>query len=467
MKFNALDQTHKKLSQNPDLSDHNKEVLDEFFRKARSQGVGDPTLRDYASRFNVLAPHINFPLDDPEKKDLEDIIAKLNGDEIRKQNGEKYSDYSKDKTWCTISRFYRGFIKKEGKGFNPDINGEELVEDLKVKVDLSVNIDPDTKPDPEQVKKMAQAADNIRDKALIVFGWATGARIGELVVTQHDDEPLTWEDLKFDEDALWVTLDGKTGEREIPVRTGQALMRTLWEQSEATLEDSVFMKKRSTSSCPKCETAVECTNKADFYHRKYKCQNCGWKGDSQSVDRKVEPLTDDAVRRILERTTEGAELNPRIDNNPHDFFRKARAIFKASTGWTEYQLRKFFGWSKNSDAPKHYIELVKEDLYRALKEEYGEEINEEEQMSEDALKPVKCAKCEEINSKLWDYCRNCNQVLNNQELADHNRDDKVEEEEIKKEAYQHGLEYVVKNKDADKKEVFEEVNDFMQELMEQ
>jgi len=55
----------------------------------------------------------------------------------------------------------------------------------------------------------------------------------------------------------------------------------------------------------------------------------------------------------------------------------------------------------------------------------------------------------------------------NPELSDHNRDDKVEEEEIKKEAYQHGLEYVVEKPDADKKEVFEEFNDFMQELMEE
>ncbi|MFB6143933.1 MAG: hypothetical protein ABEJ98_01345 [Candidatus Nanohaloarchaea archaeon] len=202
-------------------------------------------------------------------------------------------------------------------------------------------------------------------------------------------------------------------------------------------------------------------------HREYKCQNCGWKGDSQEVDRKTEPLTDDAVRRILERCSERAGLSPRIDRNPHDFFRTSRAIYKASIGWTEYQLRKFFGWSKNSDAPKHYIELVKEDLFRALKDEYGEEIDEEDKIQEDALKPVKCADCGEVNSKLWDYCRSCNQVLDNQELADHNKDDKVQEEEIKKEAYQHGLEYVVKNQDAEKQEVFEEVNDFMHELMEE
>ncbi|MFB6143934.1 MAG: tyrosine-type recombinase/integrase [Candidatus Nanohaloarchaea archaeon] len=259
MKFDALKQTHSKLVQNPEMSEHNKEVLEEFFRKARSQGTGDATLRDYASRFNSLAEHIDFPLDEPDKKDIEEIIAKLNSDEIRKQNGEKYSDHSKDKTWCTISRFYRGFIKKQGKGYNPEIDGHELLEDLKVNVDLSVNLDPDTKPSPEEVKTVAEAADTPRDRALIIFGWATGARIGELVVTQHDDEPLRWKDLKFTEEALWVTLDGKTGERQIPVRTGQALMRTLWEQSNAELGEPVFTKNRRTSNCPECGRRATCT----------------------------------------------------------------------------------------------------------------------------------------------------------------------------------------------------------------
>jgi len=68
MRFDALKQTNEKLQNNEELSDHNKEVLDEFFRKLKSQGVGNPAIGDYASRFNVLAKHINFKLDEPEKK---------------------------------------------------------------------------------------------------------------------------------------------------------------------------------------------------------------------------------------------------------------------------------------------------------------------------------------------------------------------------------------------------------------
>lgn len=54
MAFDSLGQTNWKLAQNPELSDHNKEVLDDFLRKVRSGGAGSATLRDYSSRFNKL-----------------------------------------------------------------------------------------------------------------------------------------------------------------------------------------------------------------------------------------------------------------------------------------------------------------------------------------------------------------------------------------------------------------------------
>lgn len=415
MAFDSLKQTHEKLLKNPELSEHNKEVLNEFFRKIRSQAVGNATIRDYASRFNGLAPHIDFKLDNPDKKDLEGIIAALNTDEIRKQNGEKYSDYSKEKYWSTLSRFYNGFIKKKGKGYNEDIDGEALIEDLEVKTDLSVDIDSDRKPDPKQVREIAQEADNLRDKAIILFGWATGHRIGEVYHTQHDSNVLRWRDLKFTDKELWATLDGKTGEREIPVRTSMPVMRELWENSEADLDDPVFVKQNSTSVCPECSNKVvlagsHCAEE----DREYECKSCGWEGGFSQIKKRKDPLTGNAVRKLLRKYVKKAGLKGEIDNNPHDFFRKSRAIYKASIGWTEYQLRAFFGWSENSDAPKHYITLVKEDLRKALRQEYGEEIDENEQVNEEALKPIKCGNCGNINSATWDLCKECNFELSDQ-----------------------------------------------------
>jgi hypothetical protein len=92
MGFDSLKHTNTKLFQNPELSEHNKQVLEDFFRKARSGGAGNAILRDYASRLNKLAEEIDFELDKPDQKDLEKLVGDFNTDKIRKNKGEKYND---------------------------------------------------------------------------------------------------------------------------------------------------------------------------------------------------------------------------------------------------------------------------------------------------------------------------------------------------------------------------------------
>jgi integrase len=415
MGFEELEQTNSKLFQNPELSEHNKEVLQDFFRKARSGGAGDAILRDYSSRFNKLAETVDFKLDEPTQKDLEKIVADFNTDRIKKNNGQKYSDYSKDKFWSTLSKFYNWFIKKEGKGYNPDIDGPELLEDLEIKVDLSVEVDPDRKPTPEEVKRVSNQADSLRNKAIILFGWATGARVGELFDTEYNDNPLRWKDLEFREDKIWVKLKGKSGEREIPVKTSKPVMEDLWDNSDASLEDPVFRQSKSKSICPECGAELNLTgSNTHLEYKRYKCPECGWEGKGPEIDKKKKPLRDHSARKILRKLVKRAGLKGEFDDNPHDFFRKSRAIYKTRVGYTEHQLRAFFGWSETSDAPKHYIALVKEDLEKAFAEEYGEEVEYDNGYDEEALRPVQCVSCDTLNSATNDLCKECGKALTEQ-----------------------------------------------------
>lgn len=416
MGFQSLEQTNQKLASNPDLSDHNKEVLEDFFRKARSGGAGDATLRDYASRFNKLAELIDFSLDNPSQQELEEIVAAFNTDEIKKNNGETYADYSKNKFWKTLTKFYNSFIKPEGKGYNKDIDGPDLLNDLEMNVDLSTEVDPDALPTPKEVRKVANHTENIRDKAIILFGWATGARVGELFDTDYNDSPLLWEDLEFDSDKIWVKVKGKSGSREIPVKTSMPVMRELWEKTDASTEDPVFTKRDRTYYCPECGTKTTTDDRNSYENRTYECRrgSCTWSGGNQEVEKRAEPLTDDAVRRIIERKIEKAGLEEEFNQNPHDFFRKARAIYKARIGYSDHQMRGFFGWSETSDAPKHYLVLVKEDLEKALAEEFGEEVDYTNGYDEEALRPVECISCSTINSATRDLCKECGNGLTDQ-----------------------------------------------------
>jgi hypothetical protein len=52
------------------------------------------------------------------------------------------------------------------------------------------------------VKEFANQADTLGDKAIILFGWAIGARVGEIFETQYTDRPLLWKDLEFWQDKI-------------------------------------------------------------------------------------------------------------------------------------------------------------------------------------------------------------------------------------------------------------------------
>jgi len=349
-------------------------------------------------------------------EDLETIVSKFNQDIIRKENGEKYSDYSKDKFWKTISRFYKSFIKKEGKGYNSEIDGHELIEDLEIRVDLSTEVDPAELPQPSEVRKVVKHANSLRDNAIILVGWSTGARVGEIFKTQYDDNVLTWKDIKFQKDKAWITLNGKTGEREIPIKTGFPVLKQLYETNKPDQEDPVFQKKNRVHYCPECGSKTGSDMRTTYEKRVYSCKNsdCGWSGGNKEVEKKVEPLTATAVRRILERTIERAEMTGQFKTNPHGFFRKSRAMYKVRIGYTEHQLRGFFGWSETSDAPKHYIQCVKEDLEKALAEEFGEEVEYDNGYDEEALRPVECVQCGKVNSPVNDICSDCGNALTEQ-----------------------------------------------------
>jgi integrase len=372
MTFNAVEQTHRKLAENPKLSKHNKKVLNEFFRKMGTKGTGQTALKDYASRFNSLSRIIDFKLDQAEKRDLEKIVNALNTDQLKKMDGEPYSDYSKDDIWKAVRVFYNKFMKKQGRGYNEDLNGPELVDDLKVKVDLSTDIDIHTRPTPEHVQKVAEQANTFRDQALILFGWATGARIGELGKTadhhQHP-EPIKWEDIKFKEKEMHVTLRGKSGERTLPIRTAMPLMKQLQNKQNPELKEPVFQQRNQENLCPQCGSKnLDADRDCSYHKRTYHCQenNCSWKGNPGEADKKRKPMTGTDMRETLQRLLNQAKnqgtVPKQITRKPHWFWRDGRSLYWAAKDKNENFLRAFFGWSETSDAPKHYIELMQESV---------------------------------------------------------------------------------------------------------
>jgi predicted RNA-binding Zn-ribbon protein involved in translation (DUF1610 family) len=290
---------------------------------------------------------------------------------------------------------------------------------------------------------MAEAASTLRDKVLIIFGWSTGCRIGEIAVTQYDPDPIKWKHIKFKDGYMEVKISeqgkdsrGKTGERTIPVRIGMPLVKRYYEQEDPNLDDPIFTKNDASFFCPQCNSKVDRLTNASYQKRRYGCKDCDWTGKTKDVRKSMEPLTDNAIRKMLGVIYNRSGIQREVDYNPHSLFRKSRGLHKAAIGRSEAQLRSFFGWSENSDAPQHYITIMKEGLVSALKQEFGDDVIDKDLgFSEyDSMKPVEC-QCGELNSSLNDYCRSCDRELD-EELMEHNKT----EEEINKQETERLLE---------------------------
>lgn len=443
MPFNAIKQTNQKLHSNPELSDHNKQVLNEFFRVMQTRGTGQATLKNYASRFNSMAEYIDFKLDQPKRKDLENIIAGFNTDQITKNGGEEpYSDYSKKKVYKTLSVFYNTFIDKQGRGHNPDIDGQELLDGLKIKTNIDHTIDLETRPTPDHVKKASEQTNNLRDRALILFGWATGARIGELGKTpkhQQHPEPLKWKDIKFKDREMHVTLNGKTGERTIPIRVSMPEMKQLFNQEDPELGDPVFRQMQPRLYCPKCGNRARSNGRGTYESREYTCQadKCSWSGHHTDTVKRRKPMTDQDMRKVLRNAVKQAktkdQIPDKVTKKPHWFWRDARALYWCARDKNEQFLRSFFGWAPTSDAPKHYLEVMEESVLSGIREDYGEELSDSERrFNQDSLKPWQCS-CGEWVSNLQGYCPSCGSETT-AELRSHNLpEDKEREAEAMRE----------------------------------
>ena len=80
------------------------------------------------------------------------------------------------------------------------------------------------------------------------------------------------------------------------------------------------------------------------------------------------PMTYESLRDHLATLSHKVGLPAAI--TPHDY-RHTCATRKARAGWVESQLRLFFGWSKDSKMPSHYVNMGLDDLRARVRADVG------------------------------------------------------------------------------------------------
>ncbi len=361
----TADWEHKKnetlirIRESSDISDHNKELIEDYHRDKTLDGMSEATLDRNLTRLKIMAEHLNVEFDEMDRSDVKDLVAWLMD-----------QDYAEG----TVNT-YKTVIRSFWRWINPTENGDapEEVSWIKITGSNGNGKLPKDLLTQSDIKEQVRAAHNPRDKALIMMLYETGARIGEII-------DLTVGDIEDREHGKKVVIEGKTGARRLPlVESVPYLNRWLNQHPTGNKENPLWCKIRTQNG-----------------H--------GTKG--------ADELTYNYInKKILKKTMEKAGIDKPA--NPHHY-RHSRASYLANE-LKEAQLCEWFGWVQGSDVPAKYVHLSGRDIDNAYDQMHGLYEPEEDENSPDV---IECWRCEELEDPERRYCGKCGAPLDKEARGD-------------------------------------------------
>ncbi|ADC64369.1 integrase family protein [Ferroglobus placidus DSM 10642] len=327
------------------IKKENKKLFEEFRKYLLVQGCSDAHMYKMLSHLKKILEFVDYDLKKATKSQIEDIVAWI--------NQRKVSDETK--------RQYKIVLKVLFKW----LNGGEYPEAVKwIKTSSKSRKDklPEKILTEDDVKKLIDAADNPRDKALIALLWETGARISEIYNLKIGD----FQDHVY---GLQIVIRGKTGARRLPLIESVPYVRA-WLNMHP---------ERDNKNAPVWV-------------------NVGTKGKGKKVGYR-------ALVKMLNEVAKKAGIDKPV--NPHNF-RHSRATFLANY-FTEAQMCEWFGWVQGSDIPARYVHLSGRDIDAAYARIHG--IKDERVPEKSKLTPINCPRCDEKNAPDARFCHRCGQAL--------------------------------------------------------
>ncbi len=273
--------------------------------------------------------------------------------EINSNN--EYSEWTKKDFKVTLKKFYKWLRKTETY---PD-----EVRFLKTSVKNNNKKMPSELLTIDDIKKLAAASNNLRDKSIVFVLYETGARVGEFL-------PIKIKHIQFDQHGCLIMLHGKTGSRRIRCIASSPLLAK-WL--------SVHPYRNNPNAYVWC---------------------------GQSNTNQGEMLSYISLRRLLDKLKEKANIKKSV--NPHNF-RHSRATELAKI-LTEAQLCSIFGWELGSDQPATYVHLSQRDTDDAILKIHG--LIDEEEENGKQMKVQLCSRCKTKNSPDARFCESCGMALN-------------------------------------------------------
>lgn len=341
-----VETTVNSIQASDEIHADNKVLIHDFKRDLKLEGLSDGWLQKLTSHLKVIAEHLgDTRFGDMNEDDVKDLVEWAQGRDVSDSTVNAYKQ--------VIKRFWQ-WLYDMPKGEHPEMvafinTTEKNGGNGKLPKDLLTR---------EDVEALKDACRNTRDRAFIAMLYETGARIGELI-------DLTVGDIEDHKHGRKVVIDGKTGQRRLPLlEATPAINKWLNDHPEPEKDAPLWCKLRSPEQLS--------------YHY--------------------------IRQKLLVRAKERAEIDKPV--NPHHF-RHSRATHLANE-FKEAQLCEWFGWVQGSDVPAKYVHLSGRDIDNAYSELHGITTHDEEESGQTIQE---CWRCQEINEVGDRFCSRCGAAL--------------------------------------------------------
>jgi site-specific recombinase XerD/ribosomal protein L40E len=329
---------------NSSISEGSKKNILDFYRECILRGYSKARIIKYLDTLERTARLLGKPFEEVGKRDIENLIA-----EIEQRD---YSEWTKHDYKVILRVFYRWLRKTDYP---------EEVSWIKISRKNALKL-PEELLTVEEVNRLVDAAEHVRDKAFILTLYETGCRIGEILALQIKH-------VQFDDFGAVLLVNGKTGQRRVRVIVSAPKLQQ-WVENHPLRDDP---------DAPLWVTIG--TNSRN------KVWNYG------------------TAKEVLKKLVRRAGIKKRV--YPH-LFRHSRATHLANH-LTEAQMKQYFGWVQGSKMASVYVHLSGRDVDKALLRLNGIEVEEEKREQE--FKPKLCPRCKSRNSPDAKFCSRCGMCL--------------------------------------------------------
>lgn len=330
------------------IADVDRRAIKRFLR--RRDGATS-TLKEYCARLRRLAEFSETPLAELDLDGANDLVYRVEHD----YNGSGVSQ-STANGYALVLRLLM-----------QDLDREWAME-MRVPDDDPPEITPDDMLDQEDIAALVEAADLLRDVALVEFLADTGARVGLV-------SSLRIRDLDLEGDiATYTPNPDAQGRKDAPVKPYPII------DSRATLRNYL----RATHPAP--------------YEQDHPFF-------ATTTDRKHDFMKPDRIRSRLNVLADEAGLEK--PTNPHNF-RHSAITRMWREGYTKQQIQHRVAWALDTDMWGRYVHLHAEDMNRSIAVDAGEV----EPDDRDGTVRKRCGNCHTTVPPHRDGCPNCGFVVN-------------------------------------------------------